>query len=145
MTNKNKFNGINIQILKMCNYNLEKIDNFIEQFKDFRDNIKEKEVIQKYGEITNIQELINELNNLNEYDLDTLEDIAYRIEMSDRYYNSALRNCLLEDVETIKVNHLEKTSKFNVILDELIQQVENIAQDYGVKLEEKEEKEEIEQ
>lgn len=83
--------------------------------------------------------MINELNNLNEYDLDTLEDIAYRIEMSDRYYNSALRNCLLEDVETIKVNHLEKTSKFNVILDELIQQVENIAQDYGVKLEEKEE------
>lgn len=139
MTNKNKFNGINIQILKMCNYNLEKIDNFIEQFKDFRDNIKEKEVIHKYGEITNTQELINELNNLNEYDLDTLEDIAYRIEMSDRYYNSALRNCLLEDVETIKVNHLEKTSKFNVILDELIQQVENIAQDYGVKLEEKEE------
>lgn len=139
MTNKNKFNGINIQILKMCNYNLDEIDNFIEQFKDFRDNVKEKEVIQKYGEITNIQELINELNNLNEYDLDTLEDIAYRIEMSDRYYNSALRNCLLEDVETIKVNHLEKTSKFNVILDELIQQVENIAQDYGVKLEEKEE------
>lgn len=137
MTNKNKFNGINIQILKMCNYNLDEIDNFIEQFKDFRDNVKEKEVIQKYGEITNIQELINELNNLNEYDLDTLEDIAYRIEMSDRYYNSALRNCLLEDVETIKVNHLEKTSKFNVILDELIQQVENIAQDYGVKLEEK--------
>ena len=125
MTNKNKFNGINIQILKMCNYNLDDIDNFIEQFKDFRDNVKEKEVIQKYGEITNIQELINELNNLNEYDLDTLEDIAYRIEMSDRYYNSALRNCLLEDVETIKVNHLEKTSKFNVILDELIQQVEN--------------------
>lgn len=145
MTNKNKFNGINIQILKMCNYKLDEIDNFIEQFKDFRDNVKEKEVIQKYGEITNIQELINELNNLNEYDLDTLEDIAYRIEMSDRYYNSALRNCLLEDVETIKVNHLEKTSKFNVILDELIQQVENIAQDYGVKLEEKEEKEEIEQ
>lgn len=139
MTNKNKFNGINIQILKMCNYNLDEIDNFIEQFKDFRDNVKEKEVIQKYGEITNIQELINELNNLNEYDLDTLEDIAYRIEMSDRYYNSALRNCLLEDVETIKVNHLERTSKFNVILDELIQQVENIAQDYGVKLEEKEE------
>ena len=139
MTNKNKFNGINIQILKMCNYNLDEIDNFIEQFKDFRDNVKEKEVIQKYGEITNIQELINELNNLNEYDLDTLEDIAYRIEMSDRYYNSALRNCLLEDVETIKVNHLEKTSKFNVILDELIQQVENIAQDYGVKLDEKEE------
>lgn len=139
MISKNKFNGINIQILKMCNYNLEKIDNFIEQFKDFRDNIKEKEVIHKYGEITNTQELINELNNLNEYDLDTLEDIAYRIEMSDRYYNSALRNCLLEDVETIKVNHLEKTSKFNVILDELIQQVENIAQDYGVKLEEKEE------
>ena len=139
MTNKNKFNGINIQILKMCNYKLDEIDNFIEQFKDFRDNVKEKEVIQKYGEITNIQELINELNNLNEYDLDTLEDIAYRIEMSDRYYNSALRNCLLEDVETIKVNHLEKTSKFNVILDELIQQVENIAQDYGVKLEEKEE------
>ena len=139
MTNKNKFNGINIQILKMCNYNLDEIDNFIEQFKDFRDNVKEKEVIQKYGEITNIQELINELNNLNEYDLDTLEDIAYRIEMSDRYYNSALRNCLLEDVETIKVNHLEKTSKFNVILDELIQQVENIAQDYGVKPEEKEE------
>ena len=139
MTNKNKFNGINIQILKMCNYNLDDIDNFIEQFKDFRDNVKEKEVIQKYGEITNIQELINELNNLNEYDLDTLEDIAYRIEMSDRYYNSALRNCLLEDVETIKVNHLERTSKFNVILDELIQQVENIAQDYGVKLEEKEE------
>lgn len=139
MTNKNKFNGINIQILKMCNYNLDEIDNFIEQFKDFRDNVKEKEVIQKYGEITNIQELINELNNLNEYDLDTLENIAYRIEMSDRYYNSALRNCLLEDVETIKVNHLEKTSKFNVILDELIQQVENIAQDYGVKLEEKEE------
>lgn len=139
MTNKNKFNGINIQILKMCNYNLDEIDNFIEQFKDFRDNVKEKEVIQKYGEITNIQELINELNNLNEYDLDTLEDIAYRIEMSDRYYNSALRNCLLEDVETIKVNHLEKTSKFNVILDELIQQVENIAQDYGFKLEEKEE------
>lgn len=30
-------------------------------------------------------------------------------------------------------------NKFNVILDELIQQVENIAQDYGVKLEEKEE------
>lgn len=28
-------------------------------------------------------------------------------------------------------------NKFNVILDELIQQVENIAQDYGVKLEEK--------
>ena len=139
MTNKNKFNGINIQILKMCNYNLDEIDNFIEQFKDFRDNVKEKEVIQKYGEITNIQELINELNNLNEYDLDTLEDIAYRIEMSDRYYNSDLRNCLLEDVEIIKVNHLEKTSKFNVILDELIQQVENIAQDYGVKLEEKEE------
>lgn len=139
MTNKNKFNGINIQILKMCNYKLDEIDNFIEQFKDFRDNVKEKEVIQKYGEITNIQELINELNNLNEYDLDTLEDIAYRIEMSDRYYNSALRNCLLEDVETIKVNHLEKTSKFNVILDELIQQVENIAQDYGFKLEEKEE------
>ena len=139
MTNKNKFNGINIQILKMCNYNLDEIDNFIEQFKDFRDNVKEKEVIQKYGEITNIQELINELNNLNEYDLDTLENIAYRIEMSDRYYNSDLRNCLLEDVEIIKVNHLEKTSKFNVILDELIQQVENIAQDYGVKLEEKEE------
>ena len=139
MTNKNKFNGINIQILKMCNYKLDEIDNFIEQFKDFRDNVKEKEVIQKYGEITNIQELINELNNLNEYDLDTLENIAYRIEMSDRYYNSDLRNCLLEDVETIKVNHLEKTSKFNVILDELIQQVENIAQDYGFKLEEKEE------
>ena len=28
-------------------------------------------------------------------------------------------------------------NKFNVILDELIQQVENIAQDYGVKLEKK--------
>lgn len=44
MTNKNKFNGINIQILKMCNYNLDDIDNFIEQFKDFRDNVKKKKL-----------------------------------------------------------------------------------------------------
>lgn len=59
--------------------------------------------------------------------------------MDNRYYNSALRDCLLEDIETIKFNNLEKTSKFNVILDELIQQVEDIAIDYAIKPEEKEE------
>ena len=29
-----KFSGINIQILKVCNYNLDEIDSFIEQLKE---------------------------------------------------------------------------------------------------------------
>ena len=134
-----KFSGINIQILKVCNYNLDEIDSFIEQLKDFRNEIKQKDVLSKYEKITDTQTLIDELNKLNEYGLDTLENIAYRIEMDNRYYNSDLRDCLLEDIETIKFNNLEKTSRFNVILDELIQQVEGIAFDYDIKLEEKEE------
>ena len=139
MIDNQRFSGINIQILKVCNYNLDEIDSFIEQFKDFRNEIKQKDILSKYEKITNTQTLINELNKLNEYDLDTLENIAYRIEMDNRYYNSALRDCLLEDIETIKFNNLEKTSKFNVILDVLIQQVEDIAIDYAIKPEEKEE------
>ena len=130
-----KFSGINIQILKVCNYNLDEIDSFIEQLKDFRNEIKQKDVLSKYEKITDTQTLIDELNKLNEYDLDTLENIAYRIEMDNRYYNSDLRDCLLEDIETIKFNNLEKTSRFNVILDELIQKVEGIAFDYDIKLE----------
>ena len=139
MKNNQKFSRINIQILKVCNYNLDEIDSFIEQLKDFRDEVKQKDILSKYEKITDTQTLIDELNKLNEYDLDTLENIAYRIEMDNRYYNSALRDCLLEDIETIIINNLEKTSRFNVILDELIQQVEGIASDYGIKLEEKEE------
>ena len=42
MIDNQRFSGINIQILKVCNYNLDEIDSFIEQFKDFRNEIKQK-------------------------------------------------------------------------------------------------------
>ncbi len=139
MTENKKFSGINIEILKACNYSLDEIDSFIEQLKDFRNEIKQKEVMEKYGKITDTKTLLDELQKLNEYDLDTLENIAYRIEMDNRYYTSALKDCLLEDIETIKFNNLEKTSRFNVIRDELIQQVEGIAFDYNIKIENEQE------
>lgn len=134
-----KFSGINIEILKVCNYKLDEVDKFIEQFNDFKNQIKQKEVIKQYGKITDTQALLDELNKLNEYDLDTLENIAYRIDVDNIYYNSALRDCLLVDIEAIKLNNLEKTSKFNVILDELIHQVRDIANNYGIKLEDEQE------
>ena len=40
MIDNQRFSGINIQILKVCNYNLDEIDSFIEQFKDFRNKTK---------------------------------------------------------------------------------------------------------
>lgn len=58
--------------------------------------------------------------------------------MDNGYYNSSLRVCISEALETIEFNNLEKTSKFNIILDELIQQVRDIADNYGIKLEEQE-------
>lgn len=135
----NKFSGINIEILKLANYNSDELDEFIDQFKQFRDNIKQEEITQKYGKIENTQKLLEELEKLNEYDLDTLENIAYRIEMDCRSYTSELKDCILDDIEVIKFNNLEKTSKFNVILDELIQQVKSIAEDYGAKFEDEKE------
>ena len=131
----NKYSGINIEILKLANYNSEELDKFIEQFKAFRDNVKQEEIMQKYGKIEDTKTLLEELNKLNEYDLETLEDIAYRIEMDCRSYTSELKDCILDDIEVIRFNNLEKTSKFNVILDELIQQVQSIAEDYGMKFE----------
>lgn len=135
----NKYSGINIEILKLANYKSEALDEFIEQFKQFKDNIKQEEITQKYGKIEDTQTLLEELNNLNEYDLDTLENIAYRIEMACRSYTSELKDCILDDIEVIRFNNLEKTSKFNVILDEMIQQIKSIAEDYGVKFEEEKE------
>lgn len=135
----NKFGGINIEILKLANYNSDELDKFIDQFKKFRENIKQEEITQKYGKIENTQTLLEELEKLNEYDLDTLENIAYRIEMDCRSYTSELKDCILDDIEVIKFNNLEKTSKFNVILDELIQQVKSIAEDYGAKFEDEKE------
>ena len=135
----NKYSGINIEILKLANYNSEELDKFIEQFKEFRDNVKQEETMQKYGKIQDTKTLLEELNKLNEYDLETLEDIAYRIEMDCRSYTSELKDCILDDIEVIKFNNLEKTSKFNVILDELIQQVKSIAEDYGAKFEDEKE------
>lgn len=131
----NKYSGINIEILKLANYNSEELDKFIEQFKAFRGNVKREETMQKYGKIQDTKTLLEELNKLNEYDLETLEAIAYRIEMDCRSYTSELKDCILDDIEVIRFNNLEKTSKFNVILDELIQQVQYIAEDYGMKFE----------
>jgi len=140
--NSNKYSGINIEILKIANYQSKALDEFLEQFKQFRKNIKQEEIIQKYGKIKDTQTLLEELNKLNEYDLDILENIAYRIEMDCRTFTSELKDCILDDIEVIRFNNLEKTSKFNVILDEMIQQVKSIAEDYGIKFEDEKELEE---
>ena len=58
MIDNQRFSGINIQILKVCNYNLDEIDSFIEQFKDFRNEIKQKDILSKY-------EKINQYTNIN--------------------------------------------------------------------------------
>lgn len=134
---ENKYSGINIEILKLADYNLDELDEFIEQFKQFRNQLKQKEVIEKYGKIENTQTLIDELNKLSEFDLDTMEEIAYRIEMECSNYSSELKECILDDIEVIKLNSIEKTTRFNVILEELIQQIKDISEDYGITIEEK--------
>lgn len=128
---ENKYSGINIEILKLANYNLEELDDFMEQFNMFRNELRQKECMQKYGKIEDTQTLLDELNKVDEYDLETLENIAYRIEMYCRTYTYELKDCILEKVEIIRFNNLEKTSKFNVVLDEIIEQVKSVAQDYG--------------
>ena len=135
---ENRYSGINIEILKLADYSLEELDVFIEQFKDFRNQLKQKEVIEKYGKISNTQTLIDELNKLSEFDLDTMEEIAYRIEMEYSDYSAELKACILDDIEVIKFNNIEKTTRFNVILEELIQQIKYISEDYGITIEEKE-------
>ena len=54
----NKYSGINIEILKLANYNSEELDKFIEQFKEFRDNVKQEETMQKYGKIQDTKTLL---------------------------------------------------------------------------------------
>lgn len=108
------------------------------------ENILKKQEIKKINEnkeiISTTTELLNELKQTNILEYENLQKIAYRLEMLDSNYTFHLRETILDKAEIIKYNNLDKTySSDEIIKNELIEEIEDIAADYGVVLDDSEE------
>lgn len=103
------------------------------------ENEDEKKQIEENSPICTTNELIEELKKINILEYEKLQKIAYRLEMLDKNYTFHLKENILDKAEVIKFNNLDKTySSDEVIKNELIEEIEDIAADYGVVLDDSE-------
>ena len=90
--------------------------------------------------ITNTKELIKELNANNILDYRNLIRISTRIDMLDLKYTFDLKDVILEKAEIIEANRLDEKYDSDIELKkELIDEIGEIAAEYGINLEENEE------
>lgn len=101
---------------------------------------KNKNIIESKGVISTTTELINELKQTNILDFENLRDIAYRLDMLDSNYTFHLKEIILDKIEVIKYNNLNKKySSDEIIKHELIGEIADIADNYGIIINEEEE------
>ena len=87
--------------------------------------------------ITNTKELIKELNANNILDYRNLIRISTRIDMLDLKYTFDLKDVILEKAEIIEANRLDEKYDSDIELKkELIDEIGEIAAEYGINLEE---------
>lgn len=140
----NNFESINNKVLEACNYHLDIAKEFISQFQEFLQQLENKELVEAKNPICTTSELIKELKETNILEYKSLQKIAYRLEMLDSNYTFHLKEDILDKAEIIKLNNLDK--KYNsdeVIKNELIEEIENIAADYGICIDDFEEGESL--
>lgn len=109
-------------------------------FENILQKQENKKIIENNEIISTTTELLNELKQTNILEYEKLQEIAYRLEMLDNNYTFHLKETILDKAEIIKYNNLAKTyNSDEIIKNELIEEIEDIAADYGVIINEEEE------
>lgn len=112
---------------------------FIEQFKDFIEQLEANKIQEECEKITNTEDLINEIKSMECLDTEKLKEIAYRLDLFDSEYTFELKEQIIDRVKVIEFNNFGNCYTFESIQKELIDMISDIATDYGVNLDEIEE------
>ena len=114
--------------------------------KEFEKVLKKEYIEEKqnFEPICNTEHLIKELKKINILEYEELQKIAYRLQMFDENYTHELKEDILDKAEVIKFNNLDKIyNSGDGLKKELIEEIEDIAYNYGIELEDLEESESI--
>lgn len=135
----NEFEHINNKVFETCNYDINTTKKFIEQFKEFVEQLEQNKTIEEYGEISNTEELISIIKEMQDLDTDKLKKVAYRINFLDNNYTNEIKEAILSRVEVIEFNNFGAVYHFESIQNELLEMINDVAADYGINLDENEE------
>lgn len=135
----NEFEHINNKVFESCNYDINIAKKFIEQFDEFVEQLEQNETIEEYGEISNTEELISIIKEMQNLDTDKLKKVAYRINFLDNNYTNEIKEAILNRVEVIEFNNFGAVYTFESIQNELLEMINDVAADYGISLDENEE------
>lgn len=135
----NEFEHINNKVFETCNYDINIAKKFIEQFDEFVEQLEQNETIEEYGEISNTEELISIIKEMQNLDTDKLKKVAYRINFLDNNYTNEIKEAILNRVEVIEFNNFGAVYTFESIQNELLEMINDVAADYGISLDENEE------
>ena len=136
MDNTNKFETINNYVIKACGFQHKVIKEFIEQLKK---QLEKEQPSTELKTIHRTEELIEEINAINLLYSEDIRTLAYRIEMQDSNYGLALKEALFNNATYIEINNLDRVySTDEQLKRELIDEINDIAEEYGVNLEEPE-------
>lgn len=134
MSNTNKFETINNYVIKACGFRYEVVKEFIEQFNK---KIEKEQPNTKLETIKTTEELIDNINKTNLLYYEELRTLAYRIKMQDENYELALKEALFNNATFIEINNLDRVYNTDEQLKrELIDEISDIAEEYGVNIEE---------
>jgi len=134
MGNTNKFETINNYVIKACGFQHKVAKEFIEQFNK---QIEKEQPSAELKTIHTTEELIEEINSINLLYYEDIRTLAYRIEMQDTNYGFAIREALFNNAIYIEINNLDQVYNTDEQLKrELIDEINDIAEEYGVNLEE---------
>lgn len=135
----NEFEHINNKVFEICNYDISIAKKFIEQFEEFVEQLEQNETIEEYGEISNTEELISIIKEMQDLDTDKLKKVAYRINFLDNNYTNEIKEAILNRVEVIEFNNFGAVYTFESIQNELLEMINDVAADYGIILDGNEE------
>lgn len=135
----NEFEHINNKVFEICNYDISIAKKFIEQFEEFVEQLEQNETIEEYGEISNTEELISIIKEMQDLDTNKLKKVAYRINFLDNNYTNEIKEAILNRVEVIEFNNFGAVYTFESIQNELLEMINDVAADYGIILDGNEE------
>lgn len=134
MNNTNKFETINNYVIKACGFQHKVAKEFIEQFNK---KLEKEQPNAELKTINTTEELIEEINKINLLYYEEVRTLAYRIEMQDKNYGLALKEALFNNAAYIEINNLDRVYNTDEQLKrELIDEINDIAEEYGIDIEE---------
>lgn len=93
------------------------------------------------SKIESVEELVSSIESLEEIDNTQLKNIANSIDLCNTFFTFELKQAVLDKLEMIELNHLKERIALAELKYEIISTIKELAELYGVKIEEVEDNE----